>query len=70
MITGKKLLDEKSAAQEQRPVSGSRALVVTALVAIAGFALFQKTDFAQLAAVPAKAGQGGEAHDGEESQHN
>ena len=61
MITGKKMLDEKSAAQEQRPVSGWRALVVTGLVAVAGFALFQKTDFAQLATVPAKAGQGGEA---------
>jgi cytochrome b len=63
MITGEKLLDEKSAAEEQRPVSGWRALVVTALVAIAGFALFQKTDFAQLATIPAKAGQGGEADD-------
>jgi cytochrome b len=70
MITGEKMLDEESASKEQRPVSGWRALVVTALVAVAGFALFQKTDFAQLATVPAKAGQGGEADDGEESQHN
>jgi hypothetical protein len=70
MITGEKMLDEESAAKEQRPVSGWRALVVTGLVAVAGFALFQRTDFAQLATVPAKAGQGGEAHDGEESQHN
>ena len=70
MITVEKILDEESAAREQRPVSGWRALVVTGLVAVAGFALFQKTDFAQLATVPAKAGQGGEAADGEESQHN
>ena len=70
MITGKKMLDEESAAHEQRPVSGWRVLVVTVLVAVAGFALFQKTDFAQLATVPANAGQGGEADDGEKSQHN
>jgi hypothetical protein len=70
MITGKKMLDEGSVAQEQRPVSGWRALVVTGLVAVAGFALFQKTDFAQLATVPAKAGQGGEADDDEESRPN
>jgi cytochrome b len=62
MITGEKILDEESAAREQRPVSGWRALVVTGLVAVAGFALFQKTDFAQLATVPAK------ADDSEESQ--
>src|SRR5512134_579035 len=66
MITGEKILDEESAAREQRPVSGWRALVVTGLVAVAGFALFQKTDFAQLATVS----EGGEADDGEESQHN
>ena len=63
MITGKKMIDEENAAQEQRLVSGWRALVVTGLVAVAGFALFQKTDFTQLAAVPAKAAQGGEADD-------
>jgi Ca2+/H+ antiporter len=70
MITGKKMLDEESAAQEQRPVHGWRALVVTGLVAVAGFALFQKTDFAQMATVPAKAGQAGEPDNGEGSQHN
>jgi hypothetical protein len=37
MITGKKKLDEKIVAQEQRPVSGWRALVVTGLVASQGF---------------------------------
>ena len=63
MITGNKMLDEKSAAEEQQPVSGWRALVVTALVAIAGFALFHQTDFAELATVPAKVGPGGEADD-------
>jgi hypothetical protein len=63
MITGEKMLNEKSAAKEQRPVSGWRALVVTGLVAVAGFALFHETDFAQLATVPAKAGQGEEADD-------
>ena len=70
MITGRKMLDEESAAQEQRPVSAWRALVVTALVAIAAFALFQKTNFALLATVPAQAEQGGEADDGGESQPN
>lgn len=69
MISGKKMLDEQDAAQEPRPVSGWRVLVATALVVIAGFALFQKTDFAQLATVPVTAGHGGEVNDGEESQH-
>src|SRR5512144_491074 len=61
MISGKKMLGEESAAQEQRPVNGWRALIVTALVAIAGSALFHQTDFAELATAPGETGQGGEA---------
>src|SRR5512132_1562501 len=40
MRTGEKMLVEERATQEQ-PVSGLRALVVTGLVAVVGFALFQ-----------------------------
>src|SRR5512144_1564575 len=52
MITGNKTVEDTTVVPTRYPVAGWRALAVTVLVALAGFALFGKTDFARLAIAP------------------
>ena len=64
MITGDKTVEDTTVVLKQQPVAGWRALIVTLLVALAGFALFSTTDFASLAVAPPHSeAAGGEEND-------
>lgn len=52
MITGEKTIDASTVVAERRRVAAWRVVSVALLVALAGFALFGKTDFARLAIAP------------------
>lgn len=67
MITGGKTVEDSTVVAKQQPVAGWRAFAVVLLIALAGFALFSKTDFASLAVSPSRSGSAEGEHAGEEN---
>jgi cytochrome b len=69
MINGKKTVDDAVAAEERPLAPVWRAGIIALLVVVAGFALFQKTDFASISATHAAAAADDGAEEGADHDH-